>query len=209
MDVMRQHTSRGYQLAKNSLPAAAAQIILNHHQRWDGKGYPHRGNPESGEILPPLSERQIPVFSRIATVADVYDAATSARCYSPAKPPIEALYEMRTRFTGAFDPVVMRAFYRTVPPFPIGQVVTLSNGVEAAVIDFNPDDPARPKVRGLRTPDGQRFDHPSLEEIDLSLYVDLEIATIDGRDVRAWTAAMQPAEADESEFIECLAESDA
>ena len=75
-------------------------------------------------------------------------------------------------------------FYRTVPPFPIGQLVTLSNGVEAAVVDFSPDIPTRPKVQCLQAANGERFAHPSLEEIDLALHEDLSIIAVDSRDVR-------------------------
>lgn len=60
-------------------------------------------------------------------------------------------------------------------------------------IDFNPDRPVRPKVQGLYTPNGHPFDHPALEEIDLSLHHDLEIAWVDGKDVRPYTA-VRPAD---------------
>jgi HD-GYP domain-containing protein (c-di-GMP phosphodiesterase class II) len=191
MAEMRRHTSYGYQMVRRSIPGSAAQIVLNHHQRWDGSGYPNRIDSRTKEELAPLAGRQIPVFSRISIVADVYDAATSRRCYSDAKLPVQVLHEMRNSCQGFFDPHVESTFYRTVPPFPIGQVVTLSNGVEAAVVDFNPDCPARPKVKGLRTPWGQAFDHPTREEIDLSLAPDLEIAWVDRQDVRPYTACQQ------------------
>ena len=142
MPAMQTHTTLGYQMVKGSVPASAAQVVLNHHQRFDGSGYPARVDHATGEELPPLAGKQIPVFSRIAILADVYDAATTTRCYSAAKPPVQVLHEMRTRCRGFFDPVVEEAFYRTVPAFPIGQVVTLSNGVEAAVVDFNAEFPA-------------------------------------------------------------------
>jgi hypothetical protein len=138
-----------------------------------------------------LAGKRIPIFSRIALVADIYDAATSKRCYSQAKLPVQVLDEMRTRCDGFFDPVVEAAFYRTVPPFPLGQVVTLSDGVEAVVVDFNPEYPARPKVQCLRKPNGERFEHPSLEEIDLAFYPELEIAWVDGQDVRGFTVSQQ------------------
>lgn len=184
MSVMRTHAFVGYEMVKGSVPAPAAQIPLNHHQRFDGGGYPSRVNRATGEELPPLAGKQIPVFSRIAILADIYDAATTARCYSGAKPPVQAIYEMRRFCKGFFDPVVEEIFYRTVPPFPIGQVVTLSNGVEAAVVDFSPNNPTRPKVQCLRTAKGERFAHPSLEEIDLALHEGLSIVAVDGRDIR-------------------------
>jgi hypothetical protein len=138
-----------------------------------------------------LAGEQIPVFSRIAIMADVYDAATSQRCYSAAKLPVQVLDEMRQSCRGFFDPMVEAAFYRIIPPFPIGQVVTLSNGIEAVTVDFNPDFPVRPKVQCLRTPSGQRFQNPGLEEIDLALYTELEITAIDGQDVRPFLASQQ------------------
>ena len=97
---------------------------------------------------------------------------------------MQALYEMQTFCRGFFDPVVEQAFYDIIPPFPIGQVVTLSNGVEAAVVDFNPRYPLCPKVRGLRDPSGARYNDPELEEIDLAYHDDLEITFVDAIDVR-------------------------
>jgi HD-GYP domain-containing protein (c-di-GMP phosphodiesterase class II) len=184
---MRRHTTYGYEMVRSSIPATAAQVVLNHHQRWDGSGYPSRVDHRTGDAMPPLSGRQIPIFSRITMVADIYDAATSQRCYCGPKLPVQALYEMRHCCQGFLDPAVEETFYRIVPPFPIGQVVALSNGIEAVVVDFNPDCPARPKVQGLRAPGGRRIAHPSLEEIDLSLDPELEIALVDGQDVRPFT----------------------
>ena len=131
------------------------------------------------------------MFSRITIVADVYDAATTRRCYSEAKLPVQVLHEMRHQCHGFFDPVVESAFYRTVPPFPIGQVVRLSNDVEAAVVDFNPASPVRPRVKCLRTPQGQPLDSRDQEEIDLNHAPDLEIAWVDGQDVRPYTARQE------------------
>ena len=181
---MQAHTTLGYEMVKGGVPASAAQVVLNHHQRFDGSGYPAGVDHATGEALPPLAGKQIPVFSRIAILADIYDAATTTRCYSAAKPPVQVLHEMRTFCRRFFDPAVEAAFYRTVPAFPIGQVVTLSDGVEAAVIDFNADFPLRPKVQCLRAADGQRLAHCGLEEIDLALYSDLSIVAVNGRDVR-------------------------
>jgi putative nucleotidyltransferase with HDIG domain len=196
---MQQHTVHGFEMVRGGLPAAAAQIVLNHHQRFDGCGYPPRWDPATGEELPPLAGRQIPVFSRIAILADVYDASTTNRCYSPAKLPVEALHEMRTVCASFFDPVVAAEFFRVVPPFPIGQVVRLSNGIEAAVVGFSPQNPARPRVQCLRTRDGERFTHPAFEEIDLSLEPELSIATVNGRDVAPF---LPREEAEEVELAE-------
>jgi HD-GYP domain-containing protein (c-di-GMP phosphodiesterase class II) len=189
MALMEMHTVYGHQMVKGQVPASAAQIVLNHHQRYDGTGYPARIDAATGDELPPLSGKVIPIFSRIATVVDVYDAATSQRCYSAAKLPVQVLHEMRTWCKGFFDPVVERAFYEIIPPFPIGQVVTLNNGVQAVVVDFNPRHPVRPKVQGIRLPTGERIADPSLEELDLAIHTDLHIAWVDGVDVRPFQAS--------------------
>jgi HD-GYP domain-containing protein (c-di-GMP phosphodiesterase class II) len=189
MAIMQQHPTIGFEMLKGQAPPAAAQVVLNHHQRFDGKGYPVRIDRRTGQQLPAMQGRQIPIFSRIATIADVYDAATAQRCYSPAKLPVQVLHELRTWCKGMFDPVVEQAFYEIIPPFPIGQLVKLSNGVEAAVVDFNPRDPVRPKVQGLRSPSGERFADPSMEEYDLALYPELSIASINGVDVTPWLAS--------------------
>ena len=102
MAVMQAHTTLGYEMVKGSVPASAAQVVLNHHQRFDGSGYPARVDHATGEALPPLAGKQIPVFSRIAILADIYDAATTTRCYSAAKPPVQVLHEMRTRLPRVF-----------------------------------------------------------------------------------------------------------
>jgi response regulator RpfG family c-di-GMP phosphodiesterase len=72
-EVIKGHVRRGYEmLAHSSSPIiqAAAQIILTHHERWDGQGYPQG-----------LSGEEIPVHGRIVAVADVFDALSSKRVY--------------------------------------------------------------------------------------------------------------------------------
>jgi HD-GYP domain-containing protein (c-di-GMP phosphodiesterase class II) len=184
MEVMKLHPVYGYEQVKGRVSATVAQVVLNHHQRYDGCGYPERIDQATGERLEPLAGRRIPIFCRIATVCDVYDAATTRRCYHNAKPPVQVLHEMRTWNPGAFDPVIERAFYEIIPPFPIGQVVKLSSGMEAVVIDFNPRRPVSPKVQGLRYPDGSEVDNPALEEFDLAIYPEREIVSVEGVDVR-------------------------
>jgi HD-GYP domain-containing protein (c-di-GMP phosphodiesterase class II) len=200
MAIIKLHPEYGFEMLGGQAPQAAAQVVLNHHQRYDGRGYPARVNRRTGELLPPLAGKQIPVFCRIATMADMYDAATSKRCYSEAKPSVQVLHELRTSCQGAFDPVVEEAFYQIIPPFPIGQMVTLSNRVQAVVVDFNPRFPVRPKVQGIRDPNGDRFPDPSLEEIDLALYPDLEIVEVDGLDVRPFLGLQQRASSRPTQF---------
>ena len=75
------------------MPAAIAQIVLTHHERFDGQGYPEG-----------IRRTEIPAESRILQVADAFDAITSVRPYQPALPVAYAVDELR-RFSGTqFDP---------------------------------------------------------------------------------------------------------
>jgi HD-GYP domain-containing protein (c-di-GMP phosphodiesterase class II) len=190
IEEIQRHPGYGYEMVKNQVPASAAQVVLNHHQRYAGGGYPDRVDSRTGQRMPPLEGRQIPVFCRIATVCDVFDAATTQRVYSPAKPAVQAMHEMRTMCRGFFDPVIERAFYEIIPAFPIGQTVELSDGSQAVVVDFNPRLPIRPKVQILRRPNGERCANGGLEEIDLAMYPDLDVVAIDGADVRPFVATL-------------------
>lgn len=174
MEVIRQHPVIGYKMVHGSIPSASAQVVLNHHQRWDGKGYPGP-TPMNGETPAPLAGDKIHIFARIATICDVFDAATSKRVYSDAKPSVQVLSEMLKYNVGCFDPVVQQAFYEIVPPFPIGTLVTLTNGFRAAVVDYDPIHPCQPKVKPIQYPDGEPCRYPDNREIDLSKGVGLQI----------------------------------
>ena len=191
MEIIRRHPRDGYEMVKGQIPEAAADIVLNHHQRFDGRGYPSRIDVVRGEPTAPPAGEEIPIFSRIATIVDVYDAATSRRVYSRAKPPVQVLHEMRTWCEGFFDPQLEQAFYEIIPPLPIGQVVRLSDGSEAVVIDFDPRHPAQPRVQQLGYPGGESLDQHVGEEIDLAQCDGLHVHEIDGQDVRAFLASQQ------------------
>ncbi|MGI9134392.1 MAG: HD-GYP domain-containing protein [Rhodoferax sp.] len=102
--LMKQHAMFGYDLLKGSsslVLQTGAQIALGHHEKFDGTGYPHG-----------LKGREIPVFSRIVAVADVFDALTSERPYKKAWT-VEAASDMLRQGAGAhFDPDCVRSFFR-------------------------------------------------------------------------------------------------
>jgi putative two-component system response regulator len=84
-EIMRKHTTMGEQICKpmKSL-SGVLPIIRNHHERWDGTGYPDR-----------LRGEDIPLLARILQIADIYDALTSARPYKEAFPHEQAINIMR------------------------------------------------------------------------------------------------------------------
>jgi len=99
---MREHPNHGVAiLRKDPFFETAREIAGNHHEKWDGTGYPlGKAGPE------------IPLASRIVTVADVFDALTTARPYKRAWSEKEALQEIINLKGRAFDPAVVDAFVR-------------------------------------------------------------------------------------------------
>lgn len=81
---------------------AERELILHHHERFDGKGYPYG-----------LRGDKIPLLARILAVADTYDAMTSTRPYRPAMSHEIAIEELRINAGSQFDPVVVKAFLQT------------------------------------------------------------------------------------------------
>lgn len=102
--VMQTHTTRGaHLLSASSSPVLqrASAIALNHHERWDGAGYP-RG----------LTGEAIPLAGRIVAVADVFDALTHERPYKQAWSTERAIAEIRLGARSQFDPAVVAAFLK-------------------------------------------------------------------------------------------------
>ena len=103
-EVMKQHAQFGYELLQGSsskVLQTGAEIALGHHEKFDGTGYPQG-----------LKGEQIPIFSRIVAVADVFDALTSERPYKKAWD-IETAVEFLKQGAGThFDPACVEAFLR-------------------------------------------------------------------------------------------------
>ena len=80
-----------------------AEFVLAHHERWDGKGYP-KG----------LKKEQIPLQSRIISIADAYDAMTSERSYRSVLSEEIAMQELQKNAGTQFDPELARVFIEKV-----------------------------------------------------------------------------------------------
>lgn len=97
--IMKRHPEAGLELVADiDFPGDVRAIIRNHHERWDGKGYPDG-----------LKDREIPFAARILCVADVYDALTTARSYRDSLTHARAAQVMRES-TGQFDPELLETF---------------------------------------------------------------------------------------------------
>lgn len=154
---MKLHTSYGYQVLRESadLQGPSSQIALLHHERFDGTGYP-RG----------LARDDIPLYSRITGLVDVYEALTANRIYRPANLPHDALEFLLGGGGTQFDAAVVHAFVQTISVYPVGMTLLLSNGYKAVVIGSPERQTQRPLVRVIEDELGQPLGMPV--ELDLA-----------------------------------------
>lgn len=102
---IKRHPEIGYRILSSvNDMAELAELVLAHHERWDGKGYP-KG----------LKGEEIPLQARIIAVADAYDAMTSERAYRNPLSREEAFEELRKNEGTQFDPEIIRIFISKVP----------------------------------------------------------------------------------------------
>ncbi len=148
--LIQRHTQTGYEMIRRTGPCdlRCAHIAYQHHERWDGAGYP-RG----------LARERIHLFARIVALVDVFEALTAPRPHRPAWDIHEAIRFVEAQSGKAFEPRLVRTFLARVAPYPVGSVVRLNTGEPAQVVRLVPGAPSRPVVRRL---DGDRG------EIDLS-----------------------------------------
>lgn len=160
---IKEHPLRGSHILKENelVTENVRNGVISHHEKFDGTGYPYK-----------LKGKSIPLFGRIITVADVYDALTSNRPYRTPATPGEAIEYIMGSTNRQFDNGVVRAFLKCISPYPVGSCVNLSNGETAVIVDQNSNNPMRPKIFMMNDPNNV---------IDLSLdtnYLDIVIESI-------------------------------
>ncbi len=130
-EAVKEHSRLGAQLfleKQSDVDKLAFLVACNHHERWDGKGYPghidvQTGRPIGNHGEEPARARgkqgeEIPLLARIVSVSDVYDALCSTRCYKEAYDESRALDIIRSESGKAFDPEVVEAFFAALQNLP-------------------------------------------------------------------------------------------
>ncbi len=147
--IMRRHPLLGYEQIKEvqGVPPEVLQIVLEHHEKHNGQGYP-RG----------LSGADISFAGQISSLVDVFDALSSRRVYKEALPLSKALsimYSMRDKdFAGA----MLERFIRLLGVYPVGSAVELEDGRYGVVASSNPAQPLHPTVILVRDKEGKALE---------------------------------------------------
>jgi HD-GYP domain-containing protein (c-di-GMP phosphodiesterase class II) len=126
-EIMKSHTFLGARLfvtAHSDFDEVAQVVALNHHEKWDGSGYPGHMDPVTEKPLPgyaneygqprPKRGEEIQLFGRIVAVADVYDALCSRRSYKEPWDEDRILEEIDQASGKHFDPEITNAFFRSL-----------------------------------------------------------------------------------------------
>jgi putative nucleotidyltransferase with HDIG domain len=135
---IRKHPQHGFEIlaACAGCPEAVRLVALQHHERLDSSGYPGR-----------LNRDQLHPYSRIAAVADTFDAMTANRIYRDGCSPRTALLELYRDRSRKLDLQAVEALVRLVGVYPVGTRVRLNTGEHGVVVAPNPHDTTRPVVR--------------------------------------------------------------
>ncbi|WP_047983432.1 HD-GYP domain-containing protein [Ornithinibacillus californiensis] len=135
---IRNHPTYSYRMVENipSIPYTVKLAVLQHHERFDGSGYPLG-----------LSQEKIHGFARIISVCDIYHAMTSERMYRKKQSPFQVIEELQKEQFSKLDPRVVQVFIDAIANFSIGTKVLLSSNQVGEIVFIDQKQPTRPIVR--------------------------------------------------------------
>lgn len=157
--IMRSHTFYGYKFIVNELLYAdeVGKAAVQHHERWDGEGYPAR-----------LAGPNIDIGGRIVSVADAFEAMVSPKAWRDSMVGYKAMKNLLSDNARRFDPDIIKAMIQSMGIYPVGSIVLMNNSVIARVVDTNRDAPLRPKIRVLIDEFARPYTQNEGELIDLT-----------------------------------------
>ena len=171
MEIMRGHTTKGFELLQSSdhMYPGAIRTALMHHEMLNGKGYPNQ-----------LISHDIPLFTRMVTIADIYDAMTSDRVYQKGRTHLEATSIMADMSGESLEERLVTKFIESLGVYPPGCVVMLTNGAIAIVVEVNELVRLRPKIIMLLDADKQPLPEKVTNLADMPLDDRGQLITIRG-----------------------------
>ncbi|WP_341503214.1 HD-GYP domain-containing protein [Gallaecimonas sp. GXIMD4217] len=166
---MKSHVvhSRAILESQPDFPQAVIEVVANHHERLDGKGYPHG-----------LGAERLSSFDRMIAIVDVYDAMTAERVYKAGMAPTQALKMLMELSGSHFDKALVQQFVRCMGIYPVGSLVRLASG-RLAVVLAQGKDPLTPRVKVIYH--SRMRCHLPAQELDLAVMPDRIEAAEDPR----------------------------
>jgi putative nucleotidyltransferase with HDIG domain len=137
-EVMKTHTTEGYHVLKNftNIPESVRNVALLHHEKCDGSGYPYG-----------LKGDEIDKYTKIVTIADIFDAMSSSRVYRRrAICPFDVIKHFEDEGLQKYELKYILTFLENVSNSYLNHKVVLSNGMEGNVIFINPTSLGRPTI---------------------------------------------------------------
>ena len=128
----------------SEIPERVREMVLGHHERLDGSGYPHQ-----------LDGTEIPVFARIAAIADTFDALTRDRRYAKGMSGHGAMRFLTSLRGEKFDGALVGEFIHALGIFPTGTCVEMMDGSLGMVRRQNPGWPLQPQIVMVRNHNGR------------------------------------------------------
>lgn len=164
---MQHHTVYGAEIIKSvyGLDTKIANVAYQHHEKWDGSGYPLGIKAEA-----------IDPFSRIVTVADIYDALTADRVYKKKVLPHVAAEFISNNASKLFDPYIVDLFISNIAIYTEGTVVLLNTGEVGIVLRTEKSSCNRQKLKIISNKSGPPVLSPYI--VDLSHSPEMEITDI-------------------------------
>lgn len=155
-DVIKRHSQEGYRILQNSnLDPAVLNAVLLHHERCDGSGYPLG-----------VKGDKIGFYAKMVSIADVYDAMTSARIYRGSLCPFKAISLFESEGLNKYDTRCIMTFLENVVNTYLLNEVRLTNGLRGTIVYVNKHRLSAPTIK---TAHGY---------IDLSIHPDIEIESL-------------------------------
>lgn len=162
--LVQQHPSYGYEILRGlgSNWEWLAEVVLQHHEREDGTGYPKR-----------LRDKQIHEYAQIIGISEIYEAVRHARSNRRALAPVDAVKEILQTERACFPQAILKAFINGLSSYPVGSWVRISTKEVGRVIATSKHNPLRPVLEVLSDASGGKLPQPRLLDLskELLLYI--------------------------------------